>query len=276
MSAAATHLGMSQPSLSRAIAELEHHLGQPLFVRHARGVRTTALGQTLVDAAERVEVAMLGFQRLARGARAARGTVRIAASEIIGTEVIVPALRELRAACPELAVELVLDNRPADLVRGEADVAVRMFRPTQGELVLRHVADLELGLYASDDYLRRRGSPSSFEELLRHDLVGFDPRGPFAQALSRVDPRIGTEGPVVRSDSLTVHLLAARHGAAIAALQCPLARRYPELRRVLPTLRLPPMEAWLVMHRDLRRSAPVRTAYDWLAEQLVRYAEGGE
>lgn len=274
MSAAAEQLELSQPSVSRILAELEARLGQPLFVRHARGVRTTALGQLLVESAAAVESSMQGFTRLASGASAARGTVRIAATEVIGTEVLLPRLRELRASCPNLSVELVLDNRASDLARGEADLAVRMFRPRQAELVTRHVATLELGFYASTDYVRRRGLPPTLDQLAEHELIGFDPRGPMAEAVERLSPRLAARACSLRSDSLTVHLLAARHGAGIAVLQCQLAQRYPELVRVASEASLPAMEVWLAMHRDLRRSGPVRVAYAWLAKLLAEYASG--
>lgn len=274
MSAAAAQLALSQPSVSRALAELEARLGQPLFVRHARGVRATALGELLVEAAEGVESSMQAFARRARGASAARGTVRIAATEVIGTEVILPRLRELRASCPQLSVELVLDNRVSDLTRGEADLAVRMLRPRQPELVARQVATLELGLYASADYVRRHGHPRSLEELVEHDLIGFDPRGPLAGAIEQVSPKLAAHACSLRSDSLIVHLQAARHGAGIAVLQCQLALRFSELVRVARQATLPALEVWLAMHRDLRRSGPVRVTYEWLTGVLAQYATG--
>ncbi|MEZ4363485.1 MAG: LysR family transcriptional regulator [Kofleriaceae bacterium] len=270
---AARSLERSQPSVSRVIAELERTLGQPVFARHARGVRPTALGALLVEAAERVDSAMQGFERAARGAGAARGTVRVAASEFIGTEVIVPRLHELRDAFPGLAVELVLDNRASDLTRGEADVAVRMFRPGQPELITRRVARLELALYASADYLQRRGAPRTIEELLQHDLIGFDPRGAFAVGFTRIDARLAPEVFSLRSDSLTVHLVAARHGAGIAVLQRQLAWRYPELRELETSLQVPPLEVWLATHRELRRSKVVRVASEWLDAILREYSE---
>lgn len=274
MSAAAAQLELSQPSVSRIVAELEERLGQPLFVRHARGVRATALGQLLVEAAAGVEASMQGFERLARGASAARGTVRLAATEVIGTEVILPRLRELRASCPKLAVELVLDNRVSDLARGEADLAVRMARPRQPELVTRQVASLELGFYASVDYVHRHGHPRTLDELTEHDLIGFDPRGPLAGAVAQLSPRLAAAACSLRSDSLIVHLLAARHGAGIAVLQTQLAQRFPELVRVARQAELPALEVWLAMHRDLRRSGPVRVTYEWLAGVLAQYAGG--
>lgn len=274
MSAAAEQLELSQPSVSRILSELEARLGQPLFVRHARGVRTTALGELLVEAAAAVESSMQGFARLAGGASAARGTVRIAATEVIGTDVLLPRLRELRASCPNLCVELVLDNRVSDLARGEADLAVRMVRPRQAELITRQVATLELGFYASTDYVRRRGQPRTLDDLAEHELIGFDPRGPMAEAIERISPKLSARACSLRSDSLTVHLLAARHGAGISVLQCQLAQRFPELVRVAELATLPPLEVWLAMHRDLRRSNPVRVTYDWLAEVLAQYASG--
>lgn len=272
LAGAAAQLATTQPSVSRGLRALEEALGYTLFVRHARGVRLTQEGAALLASAERVAAAVQGFERAARATQEIDGSLRIATTEYIGVEVLAPQLDALRERHPRLDVELVLDNAPSDLTRGEADLAIRLFRPTQPELIARRVAQVDGGLYASRAYLARRGAPDDLEALLEHDLIGFDARGPMAMAMARVDARLVPAAFAVRTDSLMAQLAACRGGAGIAVLQGPIARRHDALIQVLPTLPLPPLELWLVAHEDMRHSAPIRAGFLWLEEILIDYA----
>jgi DNA-binding transcriptional LysR family regulator len=271
MLAGAKALGMSQPSVSRAIQHLEDGAGQRLFVRHARGVRLTPVGEALRLHVERAESSLHHFQRVARGKATVEGTLRIATTEFLGVEVFAPRLHELRELFPRLRLELVLENTASDLTRGEADVAVRLFRTQKPELVTRLVAHLELGMYASHDYVARRGAPETFDELFEHELIGYDPRGPMAGLYAQLDPRFAPSAFAVGTDCLSAQVALARGGFGIAALQVGFAQRYEELVRVLPELPLPRAEAWLVTHEDLKTSGHVRAAFDWLERVMVDY-----
>jgi DNA-binding transcriptional LysR family regulator len=271
VSAAAVQLKMTQPTLSRGLRSLEETLGYPLFVRHARGVRLTPEGEALLEAARHVEAAMKGFERTARATVEAAGTLRIAATEHLGIEVLAPRLAALRERHPRLAIELVLDNQPSDLTQGEADLAVRLYKPTQPELVARRVGAIPLGLFASRDYLARRGAPTSLEEALEHDLIGFDPRGALSEGFARFEPRLTATTFTLRTDSLAAQLAACRAGCGLSAQQLAIAKRYPELVRVLPELPLPPLDLWLVAHEDMRRSQAVQLGFTWLDEVLTDY-----
>jgi DNA-binding transcriptional LysR family regulator len=272
ISTAAAALRITQPTLSRALRALEASLGYELFVRHARGVRLTPAGAQLLDAARQVDAAMSSFERAANASAQAPTTLRIAASEAIGVEVIAPAIPALRERAPTIAVELILENTSSDLTRGEADIAVRLYRPEQLDLLTRRVGAVPIGLFASRSYLERRSAPRTLDELLHdHDLIGFDPRGPLADALSRFDPRLSPEHPIVRADSLSAQLAAARAGCGVCVLQHPIARRYPELEHILPALPIEPLELWLTTHQDLRTSPAVRIGLDWLHQALSSY-----
>lgn len=269
---AASALDTTQPSVSRDLRALEDTLGYALFVRHARGVRPTQEGAALLAAADRVDLAVQGFERAARASQEAAGTLRIAATEYIGVEVLAPQLDVLRASHPRLAVELVLDNTPSDLTRGDADIAVRLFRPTQPELIARRVAQVPTSLYASRSYLERRGAPADLDALTSHDLIGFDGRGPLANAMAQLDARLTPDAFAIRTDSLMAQLAACRGGAGISVQQQPIARRYPELVPLLPNLALPPLDLWLVAHEDMRQSAVIRAGFTWIEAALTRYA----
>lgn len=273
LSGGARALDMTQPTASRQIQRLEESVGGALLVRHGRGVRLTARGQKLFEAASAVDAAMATLERGVSGARSEpRGEVRVAASEFIGVDVIVPRLAELRSAYPLVTIELVLDNRAADLLAGEADVAVRLFAPRQLDLVATKIGEVSIGLYASRSYVATHGTPEDMDDLiLHHALVGFDPRGPFAHGFETFDARLTPSVLALRTDSLEAQLMAARTGFGIAALQRPMAARFPELVEVLPGLPVPPLPVWLTLHKDVRTGAHVRVTHDWLADVMRDY-----
>lgn len=273
LSAAARGLAMSQPTVSRHVRDLEEVIGAQLFVRHARGVRPTARAAEVLEAARAIEQATARFERAARGlATEVTGAVRVAASEIIGVEVIIPGIAELRRQHPRLQIELVLDNRAADLSRGDADIAVRLFQPRQLDVIARLIGTLSTGFYASRGYLDARGgAPATPQALLEHALIGFDAQGPMAQAFAAVDARFTPEVFDIRTDSLSGHLRAARSGAGVAVLQDLIAERYSELIRLSLDLEPPQMLVWLVAHEDVRHGAHVQAVWEWLLDLLLAY-----
>ena len=273
LSGGARTLETTQPTASRQIQRLEESLGGPLLVRHGRGVRLTARGEKLFEAARGVDAAMAALERGVSGARSEpRGEVRVAASEFIGVDVIVPRLAELRSAYPLVVVELVLDNRASNLTAGDADIAVRLFAPEQLDLVTTKIGEVPVGLYGSRSYVATHGMPRDLDDLIAHHaLVGFDSRGPLAHGFEKFDARLGPSAFALRTDSLEAHLMAARAGFGLAALQRPMAARFPELVEVLPSLVTAALPIWLTLHKDVRSGAHVRVTHDWLAEVLRDY-----
>jgi molybdate transport repressor ModE-like protein len=272
LTAAGRRLGLSQPTVSRHLQALEENLGARLLVRHARGVRLTDQARELVAAAEQIERAMDGFARVASGARESiAGTVRLAASEIVGVEVLAPRLAELRERHPGLEIELVLANTPSDLARGDAAIAVRLYRPQESELVSKLVGSAQLAFVASRGYLDRCGTPCSLSALLEHELIGFDSRGPMARLFESVDPRLTADRFTIRTDSLTAQLAAARAGCGVAAAQVSIAERYPELVAIELPEAAPAAPFWLTSHTDLRRAAHVRAVWEWCERVLREY-----
>lgn len=278
LTAAATRLGSNQPTVGRHLRALEDLLGVPLVLRHARGVRLTPEGEALLASAQAVEGRMQAFVRRAQGARERpQGVVRITASEMFGLKVVLPLLAELRAAWPEIALELVLDDQPTDLLQGAADVAVRMFRPTQQDLVARRVGAVRLGLFAHADYLARRGVPADFADLARHDTVGYDRLAPQSAAMARIHPQLGSARCALRTDSAAGQLDAVIAGVGVGVLQCAIAARVPGLVQLLAQVPLPadaPMPelpVWITAHRDARARPAVAAVFEALAEHLARH-----
>jgi DNA-binding transcriptional LysR family regulator len=210
------------------------------------------------------------------GASDAAGVVRITASEIVGAEVLPPLLAEFRRAHPGIIVELVLSNRVEDLLRGEADIAVRMARPSQQALVARQIGEVRLGLYAHRLYLKHAPAPKSVAALLRdHALIGFDQGTPFLRQLLEGMP-ITRNHFALRTDSDLAYLAAVRAGFGIGFIQQGIARRDPKLVAILPDEISLPLEMWLVLHEDLRASRRLRLMMDHLGKGLGEYVAMGK
>lgn len=274
LSGAARALGVAQPTVGRHVAALEAALGLVLFTRSQSGFLATEAAQALRVHAEAMESTAAALERAAASyGDGVRGVVRVTASEAIGIEVLPPVLAALHARHPDLRVELVLSNEVQDLLRREADVAVRMTRPRQEQLLARRVGAIELGLHAHAGYLARRGMPASLEALAGHSLVGPDRQTPWVREMVKRWPQFARERLALRADSDVAQLALMRAGAGIGVCQVALARRMPGLVRVLPDDFGLPLETWVTMHEDLRDSPRCRVTFDALAEALARHAE---
>ncbi len=275
LSGAARRLGLTQPTVGRHIDALEAALGLTLFTRSPRGLTATPAALALEPHVEAMATAAAALGRAASGEAAAdQGTVRVTASDVIGCEVLPPILAEFHAAHPGIAIELALSNRTADLARRDADIAVRMVRPTQSGLVARRIGASRIGLYAHRDYLARFGEPRSLADLANRCMIGFDRdnssfrgAGEFARALTR-------ETFGFRCDNDLAQLAALRAGAGVGGCQENIARRVPELVAVLPNAFHYALEVWLVMHEDLKATRRVRLLFDHLAVGLTDYVKG--
>lgn len=275
LSAAARALALTQPTVGRHVAALEARLGTALFTRSRHGLTPTARARALRPQARAMAAAAEALARAASGERdAARGVVRIAASEVVGTWVLPPLLAGLRARHPGLVFELALSNRNEDLLRHEADVAVRMARPTQQALVARRAGTVRVGLYAHRDYLAVHGTPRGLEDALGHALVGIDRDEARLAGLAMGGRVLAREHFAVRCDSDVAQLMAVKAGLGIGACHVALAAADPNLVRVLPALEVAAYEVWVVMHEDLRGTHRVRLVFDHLVAGMGAYVRG--
>src|SRR5271165_6782336 len=166
LSGAARRLGLTQPTVGRHVGALEAALGLTLFTRSPRGLTPTPAAVALAPHGEAMAAAAASLSRSASSEAAIdRGVVRVTASEIVGCEVLPPIFAAFRARNPGIAVELAVTNRNEDLSRGDADIAVRMVRPTQSGFVARRIGLTRIRLYAHRDYLERFGEPRSLADL---------------------------------------------------------------------------------------------------------------
>ena len=269
LSGAARRLEVAQPTVRRQIEQLEETLGVVLFTRASNGLVPTDVANATLPHAQAIASSARAFVRAVSGANEpARGTVRVACSEIMATEVLPPILDDLRRAAPMLQLELAVSNANEDLLRRDADVAVRMVRPTQAGLVARRVGVIPVGLFATKKYLERHPPPRTLADLRDHVLIGGDRDRAFVDALAAQGLELRASDVAIRTDHQPAQLAAVRAGLGIGACQVPVAR---SLVRVIPSLTFP-LDTHVVMHEDLRASARVRRVFDHLVAQLVAYA----
>jgi len=192
---------------------------------------------------------------------------------MIGSEVLPVALARFRELHPRIIVELVLSNRSEDLLRREADIAVRMVRPSQAALFARKVGMIKLGFHAHPRYLKAHGTPKTMAELLAHPLIGFD-KLPSVRRLNGLNFPIQRDLFSFRCDSDIGQYAALRAGFGIGVCQLPLGRR-DKLVPVLPGAFDFKLETWVVMHEDSKSSRRMRLMFDHLADHLRTYIADG-
>ena len=274
LSGAARVLGTTQPTMGRQVAALEASLGVRLFTRSLDGLAPTEAGMRLIPSAEAMSAAAEAAQRSASGdIEEERGTVRITASEVIAAEVLPRMLADFHSRNTRISVELAVSNRNEDLLRGDADLAVRMVRPTQGALIAKRIGRIDIGLFGHRRYLKGRSIPRQLQDLRQHALIGFDRDQAYAHQLERIGLAFTQDLFALRTDSDLTQLAALRAGFGIGACQLGIARRDRHLVPVLHSELIIPMEAWLVMHRDQRTSRRIRLLFDHLAARLSAYTQ---
>ncbi len=282
LSAAARDLGLTQPTAGRHIDALEQILGHALFTRSQRGLLPTEAAQNLLPYAQTLADTAGAMLRLASaGLDATEGVVRIAASDVVGVEVLPPILAELQEKHPGIIIELSLSDTIEDLLRRGADIAVRMAQPKQEALIIRHIGAVPLGLYAHRRYIDRHGMPETEAALTDHRLVGFDRQTAFIRSAADMMrlrmpefPDIQTLQWSYRCDSNIAQLAAIRAGAGIGFAQLGVANREQDLVRILPERFEFPLETWVAMHENFKTTRRYRLVFDALVDGLKAYMIG--
>ena len=268
LSAAAEVTGISQPTLGRRIDALEAALGVTLFERGPRGMALTQSGADLLVHANAMEEAAARLSLAASGrAETLEGVVRITAPEVMSAFHLPAILTRLMAAEPGVEVELVASDRTENLLRREADIAIRMYRPTQADLITRKVTEMRLGLYASHGYIAEHGEPT-VEDFACHRMVGYD-RNPIIVDWMRSEGLSPPPGFMrIRTDDQVTHWKLIVAGAGLGPNQRAVGDAEPGVRRILEDIPMPTLPVWLTVHEELKTSALIRRVYDFLAEEL--------
>lgn len=267
--AAARDLQSSQPTVGRHVAELQSQLGLVLFERTGRGLLPTEAALRLADAARAMQS---GADQLARSVagsdRSIAGSVRITASQPVACHVLPPLLAKMRLALPEVQVELVASNAVSNLLRREADIAVRMVQPEQATVIARRVGKVALKACAHQDYLHRRGMPRQPSDLLSHELIGGDRDDATLKGFAAKGLQVGREDFAFRTDDLIAAWQAVRAGLGIGFISEYLIRTDPAVVPLLPKVKIEPLPVWLAVHKEIRTSKRIRAVYDFLADAL--------
>lgn len=272
LSAAARALGISQPTVGRHIETLEADLGLILFERSLSGLKPNATALRLHAPVTRAQAALAEAAIMAEGAQDDfGGTVRITASTVMSNYVLPGLLGPIRQLYPRIALELVPSDSSENLLLREADIAIRMFRPTQLELVTRRLGDIAIVPAARVDYLARRGTPATIAALFEHDLIGLDRSDLIIAHARTLGLALTREHFALRSDEQTHMWELIKAGLGIGFAQANLVAATPGMVALPLDLGFPPLEIWLTTHRELFTSRRIRAIYDALAAGLGAY-----
>ncbi len=274
-SGAARRLGLAQPTAGRQIEALESALGTRLFTRSRRGLVPTPAALAIIPHVRAMAAASTVASRISSAEwRDEQGTVRVTASELISHEILPSILADFALRYPKIQLEVLPSNRNEDILRGEADIAVRMSRPTQAVLLARRIGTIEIGLFAHRRYIDACGVPDSFEQFNQHRFIGFDRDAHPIHSAGKAAAQLRREHFGFRCDSAPVQSAALRAGMGIGGYHVLLARRDPNLVPVLERDFKFKREMWLAMHRDFRSTRRCKLLFEHLGRTLSRYAKG--
>jgi len=270
LSAAARALRVGHVTVGRRITLLEQRLGVTLLNRTPDGFATTSAGEAILRQCTAMETAALDLERIAAGRdMLTTGLVRVTTTEAIAYQLVAPVIAALRRTHPELQVDLIVGVRSLDIARSDADLAVRLARPSASDLVCRRLGNVGFSLYASKRYLAKSGTPKRGQGLGGFDLISFT-GAPAAMSPFFMGESLDGARVALRCDNPLIQLKAAADGAGIAELACFLGDSSPELVRVWPNEAPARRTAWLILHQHLRRSARVRTVSAAITEAFSR------
>lgn len=269
LSAAARATGAAQPTLSRHISALEQQLGERLFNRSSSGLDLTETGARLMEHAAAMAEAATRFSIASEASsHTLAGSVRITASQIVATYILPDILTELRVAEPQLTVELVASDQTENLLRRDADIAVRMYRPRQADIIAKKVGELELGMFAAKSYIARRGTLKTPEDLLNHDVIGYDRSTLIIDGMKQVGLKVDRDFFAFRSDDQVVCWSMVVAGLGIGFNQRQIGLSDPRVDPIETAGIVDSLPVWLTAHAELRTNPRIRYVYDFLADQL--------
>src|SRR5215470_7637638 len=271
--AAAAALGVNQSTVTRRIAALEAELGARLVERRGSQNVLTPVGERLRPMLAGMEEQALAIENAATGidARPA-GTVRVTTTEMLAARFLAPAMGRFRELAPDVQLDIDSNPRTLDLGRRETDVALRLARPRQEQLFARRIAILGFALYASRDYLARRGTPRPGSSFAGHDLVADEETNSWSSELKWMAAMTPGARIVVRMASWHARLAAVEAGAGVSVLPCLVADPSPKTVRLGRRADWTERELWLLVHRELRHVARIRLVLDFIADTAAALA----
>lgn len=279
LSAAARKINLSQPTLGRHVDALEALLGVPLFERTLNGLKPTELALKLYEPIKIAQAALANARNIAEGqSEDLSGTVRLTASEVFSHYSLPAMLVPIRQKFPAIDLEFAPTDTAENLLMREADIAIRMFRPTQLDLITKHIGDVPIVFCAHESYLAKHGTPQNFNDLRNHDAIGLDRSDLITRVSADVIKMSGqNDSPLtrndfaLRSDSQTLLWELLKAGLGIGFAQITLVDETPGMVRFMSHIDIPPLPIWLTTHKELFTNHRIRVIYDALAEKLTAH-----
>jgi len=269
LSGAAISLDSNQSTVGRHIDALETALSIKLFQRSVKGLSLTEEGQAVYEQAQHIQNSIVKIQRIVQGGEeTATGTVRLSLPEGLGQEIIIPALDFFYQQYPNVKLIFNVSASTANITQGEADVAVRLFRPEEPDLVIKYLNEMKLGLYASKGYEENYGLPKQLKDLRKHRVVTY---GDFLSILPENQWLLNHSDDALRilsSDSTVTRFKATVSGVGISLQPEILAKTDPDLIHLFKSAKLPAHKVWLVYHKDVRHMSRIRAVVDFLSDCL--------
>jgi DNA-binding transcriptional LysR family regulator len=269
LSGAAISLDSNQSTVGRHIDALETALSIKLFQRSVKGLSLTEEGQAVYEQAQHIQNSIVKIQRIVQGGEeTATGTVRLSLPEGLGQEVIIPALDLFYQQYPNVKLIFNVSASTANITQGEADVAVRLFRPEEPDLVIKYLNEMKLGLYASKGYEKNYGLPKQLKDLRKHRVITY---GDFLSILPENQWLLNHSDDALRilsSDSTVTRFKATVSGVGISLQPEILAKTDPDLIHLFKSAKLPAHKVWLVYHKDVRHMSRIRAVVDFLSDCL--------
>lgn len=265
LSGAARELSQSQPTLGRQIKLLEDQLGLRLFERQVRGFDLTPTGESLLEPARAMRDAFgqLSLRAAGRDDKM-RGTVRITTSDVMARHALPLIIAEIREAEPDIQIELVPSDASENLLFREADIAVRMYRSTQLDVITKQIAVAPLGVYAAKTYLEKHGTPNAIADLLGHSLIGYDRDDRIIHGMRAMGWQVQRDFFDVRCDDQNTYWELVRAGCGIGFTQEFVANKDPSIARLLPEMKFDPLPIWLAAPEAMRSTPRVKRVWDLL------------
>ena len=269
LTAAAQQLGQSQPTIGRHIKAAEDMFGAELFTRELRGLSLTEFGLSILEPAKQMAEQAARLQNIAVGRdHGISGTVRITASMVMSHYVLPDIVANIRRAEPNIEIELVPSDATENLLFREADIAIRMYRPTQLDIVAKHIVDQEMALYASHELIGEHGQPSTLYELSKLPFVGFDKSDTMIKLMRDMGWPIDRHFFGVRCDDQAAYWNLVRSGCGVGGMQTSIGDRDNRVCRVAFQPPLPKLPVWVAATDALRRNLRIRRVWDLLVEGL--------
>jgi DNA-binding transcriptional LysR family regulator len=269
LSAAAKILQSNQSTVGRHIDALESVLGIKLFQRSVKGLSLTEDGQLVFEQSKYIQDSVVKIQRIVQGREAvASGTVRLSLPEGLGQEVLVPALDEFYQRYPNVKLIFNVSATTANLTQAEVDVSVRLFHPQEPDLVVQHLGDMKMGLYASESYKEKYGLPNQLRDVRKHKVITY---GDQLSILPENQWLLNHSAEALRilcSDSTVTRFKAAAAGVGISLQPEVLAQTSPDLIHLFRSAKLPAHKVWLVYHKDVRHMSRIRAVVDFISDCL--------